>query len=161
AAAFDLAGNPSSVHLEGRAARKLVEDARHQLAAALGAEARNVVFTSGGTEANVLALQPGLKNTAGEPLRRLIVSAIEHVSVLSGGQFVSREQIELAPVTPEGVVDLGRLPAMLTGRPPALVAVMLANNETGVIQPVGEVADRVHEAGGLLHVDAVQAFGKI
>jgi len=176
AATFDLAGNPSSIHLEGRAARKLVEDARHQVAAALGAEARNVVFTSGGTEANVLALQPGLvssglassgparssfANAGGEPLRRLIVSAIEHVSVLSGGQFFPRDGIEFAPVTPDGVVDLDRLRAMLSGQPPALVSLMLANNETGVIQPIGAVADIVHEAGGLLHVDAVQALGKI
>jgi cysteine desulfurase len=165
AAAFDLAGNPSSIHFEGRAARKLVEDARQQVAAALGAEARNVIFTSGGTEANVLALQPGLgsqgiKSPRGEPLRRLIVSAIEHVSVLSGGQF-SQDRIELAPVTPDGVVDLKRLRAMLAGQPPALVSVMFANNETGVIQPIGAVADIVHEVGGLLHVDAVQAFGKI
>ena len=160
-AAFDLAGNPSSIHLEGRAARKLIEDARHQLAAALGAESRNVVFTSGGTEANVQALQPGLKNPGGELLRRLVVSAIEHVSVLSGGQFFPREKIELAPVTSDGVVDLDRLRALLSAQPPALVSVMLANNETGVIQPIGEIADIAHEAGGLLHVDAVQALGKI
>lgn len=161
AGAFDIAGNPSSIHLEGRAARKLVEDARQQVAAALGAEARNVVFTSGGTEANVLALQPGVKSAGGEPPRRLIVSAIEHVSVLSGGQFVPREETQFAPVTPDGVVDLDQLRAMLAGQPPALVSVMLANNETGVIQPIGEVATIVHEAGGLLHVDAVQALGKI
>jgi cysteine desulfurase len=80
--------------------------------------------------------------------------------VLSGGQF-SHNLIELAPVTPDGVVDLDHLRAMLSGQPPALVAVMLANNEAGVIQPIGEVADIVHEAGGLLHVDAVQALGKI
>ena len=161
AAAFELTGNPSSIHFEGRAARKLIEDARQQVAAALGAEARNVVFTSGGTEANVLALQPGLTNAGGEPPRRLVVSAIEHVSVLAGGQFSPRDQIELAPVTADGVIDLDRLRAMLSGQPPALVAVMLANNETGVIQPIGAVADIVHEAGGLLHVDAVQALGKI
>jgi cysteine desulfurase len=161
AAAFELSGNPSSIHFEGRAARKLVEDARQQVAAALGVEARNVVFTSGGTEANVLALQPGLKTAGGARAWRLVVSAIEHVSVLSGGQFSSGDQIEFAPVTPDGVVDLDRLRAMLSGQPPALVSVMLANNETGVIQPIGDVADVVHEAGGLLHVDAVQALGKI
>ena len=160
AAAFELTGNPSSIPFEGRAARKLIEDARQQVAAALGAEARNVVFTSGGTEANVIALQPSLTNPAGAPLRWLVVSAIEHVSVLSGGQF-SHDLIELAPVTPDGVVDLDRLRAMLSGQPPALVSVMLANNETGVIQPTGAVAEIVHEAGGLLHVDAVQALGKI
>ncbi len=160
-AAFEVTGNPSSIHFEGRAARKLVEDARQTVAAALGAEARNVVFTSGGTEANALALQPGLAGRGGEPLRRLVVSAIEHVSVLSGGQFLSGDRIELAPVTPDGVVDRDKLRAMLSGQPPALVSVMLANNETGVIQPVGEVAEIVREADGLLHVDAVQALGKI
>jgi len=160
ATAFELTGNPSSIHLEGRAARKLIEDARQQVAAALGAEVRNVVFTSGGTEANVLALQPGLTSVGGAPLRRLVVSAIEHVSVLSGGQF-SHDLVELAPVTSDGVVDLDRLRATLAGQPPTLVSVMLANNETGVIQPIGAVADTVHEAGGLLHVDAVQALGKI
>jgi cysteine desulfurase len=161
AAAFELAGNPSSIHLEGRAARKLIEDARHQVATAIGAAPRNVVFTSGGTEANVLALQPALVSASGEPLRRLIVSAIEHVSVLSGGQFGAGGQVELAPVTPEGAVDLERLRALLAGQPPALVSIMLANNETGVVQPVSEVAALVHEAGGFLHVDAVQALGKV
>jgi cysteine desulfurase len=161
AAAFDLAGNPSSIHLEGRAARKLIEDARQQVATAMGAEPRNVIFTSGGTEANVLALQPGLVGAGGTPLRRLIVSAVEHVSVLSGGQFFPGGQIEIAPIRPEGVVDLDDLRALLAGQPPALVSVMLANNETGVIQPVSEAATLVHEAGGLLHVDAVQALGKI
>jgi len=161
AAAFDLAGNPSSIHLEGRAARKLIEDARHQVATAVGAEPRNVVFTSGGTEANVLALQPGLVGASGEPLRRLVVSAIEHVSVLSGGQFFPSGHVEIAPVTPEGGVDLDKLRSLLAGQSPALVSVMLANNETGVIQPITEVARLVHGAGGLLHVDAVQALGKI
>src|SRR5579885_2274787 len=108
AAAFDIAGNPSSIHLEGHAARKLVEDARQQVAAALGAEARNVVFTSGGTEANVLALQPGVKSAGGEPLRRLVVSAVEHVSVLSGGQFFPRDEIQFGAVTTDGVIDLDR-----------------------------------------------------
>src|SRR5579871_2326978 len=160
-AAFDLAGNPSSIHLEGRAARKLIEDARLVVAAAVGAEARNVVFTSGGTESNALALQPGLKGAGGDPLRRLVVSAIEHVSVLSGGQFVSRQPVEVAPVTRDGIVDFNALRTMLADQPPALVSIMLANNESGVIQPVSEAADIVHDAGGLLHVDAVQALGKI
>lgn len=161
AAAFDLAGNPSSIHFEGRTARKLIEEARQQVGAAVGAEPRNVIFTSGGTEANVLALQPGLVGAGGTPLRRLIVTAIEHVSVLSGGQFFPGGQIEIAAVTSEGSVDLDKLRALLAGQPPALVSVMLANNETGVIQPVSEAAALVHEAGGLLHVDAVQALGKI
>ena len=159
-ASFDLIGNPSSVHSEGRAARKIVETARASIAAATSSEARNVIFTSGGTEANVMALMPGLHTKAGEDIPRLIVSAIEHPSVLAGGQF-DQSEVQLAPVTPEGVIDLERLTAMLSGQPPILVSLMLANNETGAIQPIVQVAEIVHSHGGLLHVDAVQAFGKI
>ncbi|MBS0527995.1 MAG: cysteine desulfurase, partial [Proteobacteria bacterium] len=160
AAAWDLGGNPSSVHAEGRRARGLVEDARGAVAAAIGAEPRNVVFTSGCTEANALALTPGISAQSGQAIDRLVVSAIEHASVLAGGRF-SPDRIALAPVHRSGLIDLTTLRAMLAGGPPALVSVMLANNETGAIQPVADVADLVHEAGGLLHVDAVQALGKI
>jgi cysteine desulfurase len=158
-AAFDFAGNPSSVHAEGRRARRVMEDARQALARAVGATTRNVVFTSGGTEANVLALAPGLRAPAGT-VGRLLVSAIEHPSVLSGGQF-SQGAIETVPVTRSGVIDLERLRERLAEGPPALVSVMAANNETGALQPISEVADIVHAAGCLLHVDAIQAFGKI
>ncbi|RTL52977.1 MAG: cysteine desulfurase [Bradyrhizobiaceae bacterium] len=157
---FDLTGNPSSVHSEGRAARRIVEDARASIAAVIGSAPRNVVFTSGGTEANVLALMPGLHGKDTEPVTRLIVSAIEHPSVLAGGQF-DQSEVLLAPVSSSGVVDLDRLTAMLSGQPPTLVSVMLANNETGAIQPVSEIAGIVHSHGGLLHVDAVQALGRI
>jgi cysteine desulfurase len=160
AAAWDIAGNPSSVHAEGRQARRLVEDARAAIAAAVGARPPDVVFTSGGTEANALALTPGLRRGAGEPVRRLLVSAIEHTSVLSGGRF-SPEAIATIQVTGSGLIDIDHLRTLLADRPPALVSVMLANNETGALQPVGEVADIVHQAGGLLHVDAIQALGKI
>lgn len=160
AAAWEMAGNPSSVHAEGRQARRLVEDARTAVAAAVGARPQDVVFTSGGTEANALALTPGLRRGAGEPARRLLVSAIEHTSVLSGGRFLS-EAIETIQVTGSGLIDIGHLRRVLAGGQPALVSVMLANNETGALQPVSEVADIVHEAGGLLHVDAIQALGKI
>ena len=160
AAAWEVAGNPSSVHAEGRQARRLVEDARAAVAAAVGARAADVVFTSGGTEANALALTPGLRRGAGEPVRRLLVSAIEHPSVLSGGRF-SSEAIGIIGVTESGLIDLDHLRRLLAGGPPTLVSVMLANNETGALQPAGEVADIVHEAGGLLHVDAIQALGKI
>jgi len=159
AAAWDLAGNPSSVHAEGRAARRLVEDARGAIAAALGADPRNVVFSSGGTEANALALAPGLRGKGGQAIERLIISSIEHASVLSGGRFAA-EAIATVGVTESGVVDLDHLADLLDG-PPALVSIMLANNETGALQPVAEAAAMVHAAGGLLHVDAVQAFGKI
>jgi len=160
AAAWEMAGNPSSVHAEGRQARRLVEDARAAVSAAVGARPQDVVFTSGGTEANALALTPGLRRDPGEPLHRLLVSAIEHTSVLAGGRF-SPEAIGTIQVNGSGLIDIDHLRRLLSVGQPALVSVMLANNETGALQPVGEVADIVHEAGGLLHVDAIQALGKI
>ena len=160
AAAWDLDGNPSSVHAEGRHARRLVEEARAGLARAVGALPRNVVFTSGGTEANALALTLGLRRDSGLPVERLLVSAIEHASVLAGGRFPA-QAIGTIGVTGSGVLDLDRLRALLQSGSPALVSVMLANNETGAVQPVAEAAEIVHAAGGLLHVDAIQALGKI
>src|SRR3954454_13866694 len=159
-AAYELIGNPSSVHAEGREARRLVEDARALLAAAVGALPRNVVFTSTGTEANALALSPGLRGPSGGPVERLLVSAVEHASVLAGGRFPA-DEIGQIRVTPSGVIDLDHLKALLSEGPPALVSVMAANNETGALQPVTDVAGIVHGAGGLLHVDAIQALGKI
>src|SRR5690349_6841358 len=103
AAAWELAGNPSSVHAEGRQARRLLENARAAVAAAVGARPQDVVFTSGGTEANALALTPGLRRGPSEPAHRLLISAIEHTSVLSGGRF-SPEAIGTIPVTKSGVV---------------------------------------------------------
>jgi cysteine desulfurase len=158
--ALELCGNPSSVHAEGRQARRLVEEARATIAAALGTTPRNVVFTSGGTEANALALRPGLRCGALGPAQRLVISAIEHASVLAGGGFPS-ERIQTAPVTASGLIDLPRLRELLERGPPALVSLMLANNETGAVQPVAEAAEIAHGAGSLLHVDAIQAFGKI
>jgi cysteine desulfurase len=151
AAALDVTGNPSSVHAAGRAARRLVETAREQVAALVGTAARDVVFTSGGTEANMLALSPTLGDV-------LLVSAIEHPSVRSGGRFAAAQDI---PVTTAGILDLAALERLLAGCSRPLVSVMLANNETGVIQPIAEVAALVHRAGGLLHVDAVQGPGRI
>lgn len=158
-AAWDLVGNPSSVHAEGREARRLVEDARAMLAGAVGALPRNVVFTSAGTEANALALSPGLKGPSGGPVQRLLVSSVEHASVLAGGRFPT-DLIGQIRVTHSGLVDLDHLRALLAEGPPALVSIMAANNETGALQPVAEAAPIVHEAGGLLHVDAIQALGK-
>jgi cysteine desulfurase len=136
------------------------------VAALVGAEARNVVFTSGGTEANVMALSPFM-GTGPEPAPRdgLLISAIEHPSVLAGGRF-GRQAIEIVPVTPDGRLDLAALRESLAGlarrgcrRP--VVSVMLANNETGVVQPVAQAVALAHEAGALVHVDAVQAAGRI
>jgi cysteine desulfurase len=160
AAAWDISGNPSSVHAEGRQARRLVEEARSSIAAAVAARPQDVIFCSGGTEANALALTPGLHRGAGSPVQRLLVSAIEHASVLSGGRFPA-DTIGTIAVTGSGLLDLDHLRKLLDGGPPALVSVMLANNETGAVQPVAEVAEIVHAAGGLLHVDAIQALGKI
>src|SRR5258708_3618782 len=106
AAAWDHLGNPSSVHAEGRQARRLVEDARAVISGAVGALPRNVVFTSGGTEANALALTPGLRRAAGQPVERLLLSAIEHASVVAGGR-VSAETIGKIRVSRSGVAHLG------------------------------------------------------
>jgi cysteine desulfurase len=160
AAAWSLSGNPSSVHAEGRQARRLVEEARASISGAVGALPRNLTFVSGGTEANTLALTPGLRREQGFPVKRLLVSAIEHASVLAGGRFPV-EAIGTVGVTRSGLLDLDRLRTMLEGGPPALVSVMLANNETGAVQPAAAAAEIVHAAGGLMHIDAIQAFGKI
>lgn len=159
-AALDQVGNPSSVHSEGRAARHLIERARRQVAALAGADPDDVVFTSGATEANVMALSPGWSaKPGGRSFDRLLSSAVEHPSVREGGRF-RRDRIGSIPVDGRGVVDPDALRRLLS-EGPALVSVMLANNETGIVQPVCEVARMVREAGGLMHVDAVQAPGRI
>lgn len=160
-ATLALTGNASSVHAEGRASRRVIEQAREDVARLVGGESRNVTFTSSATEANVLALTPAIEIGGRHQVRdRLFISAIEHPSVLSGGRF-SAGQIEELPVTSDGVVDLDalRLPLSRSERP--LVSVMLANNESGVLQPIAEIADIVHAAGGVLHVDAAQGPGRI
>src|SRR6516162_11833141 len=161
AAAWEFVGNPSSVHAEGRRARRLVEEARAAIATAVGASARNVIFTSGGTEANTLALTPGLCGGRGAPVRRLAVSAIEHPSVLARGRFPAAAVSRIG-VTPSGVIDFNHLESRLgeQGAGPILVSIMAANNETGALQPIQQAAEMVHASGGLLHVDAIQALGK-
>ena len=161
--AAGLVGNPSSIHAEGRAARRLIEQAREEVAALVGAQPADVIFTSSGTEANMLALTPAIETADEErPRDRLFMSAIEHPSVRAGGRFL-REAIEDIPVEADGRVNLAALAEALTSaktsRP--LVSLMLANNETGVVQPVAAAGTIVHAAGGLLHVDAVQAAGRI
>jgi cysteine desulfurase len=149
-AALDLGGNPSSVHAPGRAARRLLEDARERIAAAFGARPADTVFTSGGTEADALAV------AALGAGRRLIVSAIEHPAVLAAAPGA-----EILRVDRTGVADLDHLARLLAAGGPALVCLMLANNETGVIQPVAEAAALCRTHGALLHVDAVQAAGRM
>ena len=159
-AALDATGNPSSVHGEGRAAHRLMEEAREQVAMLVGAEALNVAFTSGGTEAHMLALSPLIEDGTRRYVK-LLLSAAEHSSVLAGGRF-ARADIETLPVNRNGVIELAALERRLSACPgPVLVSVMLANNETGVIQPIPQVASIVHAAGGILHIDAVQAPGRI
>jgi len=151
-AALRTIGNPSSVHGFGRAARALVDRARAQVARLVGAKAEDVIFVAGGTEANNLAIA-----SRGE--RPLIVSGIEHDSVLKPAEMAGARVLR---VQRNGQVDLDDLAAALraAGRP-AFVSIMLANNETGVIQPVRAAADLVHAAGGVLHCDASQAPGRI
>ena len=159
AVALSLYGNPSSVHWEGRAARGAVEAARIAVAGLVGARPQDVIFTSGGTEANALALAA----QAGEAWH-CYMSAVEHPSVLSGGRFY-RETTTVIPVTRDGVIDLGILAKELEkhhlGGWRPFVSLMAANNETGAVQPVAETSKIVHEAGGLFHTDAVQAAGRI
>src|SRR5579883_3459868 len=135
-AGLAVVGNPSSVHAEGRAARRFVENAREQVAALVGARPGDVCFTASGTEANMLALTPKLE-TADEirPRDRLLISAVEHSSVRAGGRFPPGSVTELA-VDAAGRVDLDALKLALAGTARPLVSLMLANNETGVLQPV-------------------------
>lgn len=152
-------GNPSSVHRAGRIARRTVERARESVAAMVGATASMVVFTSGGTEANNLALSGvGTGPTPVPAPVPALVSAIEHPSVLSAmGTDASP-----IPVDGDGRVDLDAAAELIAAAPPgSVVSVMLANNETGVVQPVVRVAEMAHERGLIVHCDAVQAAGKI
>ena len=151
-AAMDICGNASSVHREGRLARKLLDDSREAIARELGVIAPMIIFTSGGSEANNLAIKSA-------PVERILVSAIEHPAVLESAK-ASGKPVTYIPVTPEGIVDLKVLAELLVG-PKALVSGMLANNETGVIQPIREIVALAQSHGALVHTDAVQAFGKM
>lgn len=163
--AMGRAGNASSVHAEGRAARALVEAARRQVAVLVGGDPRFVTFTSGGTEAAVTVLTPQW-TFGGKPLAfdRLLVSAVEHPCVARGGRFPA-ERVETIPVDGDGLVDLAALDARLAeiaaSGQRALVSVMFANNETGAIQPVADVSRIAHGHGALVHTDVVQAVGRI
>jgi cysteine desulfurase len=155
-AALDI-GNPSSVHFEGRQARALVETARQDIAELVVAHPETVIFTSGGTEACNLALN--LRQAPGGKIGRILVSAIEHSAVLEAAKQANLP-IETLAVTGEGALDLAALEASLQEETPALVCVMLANNETGVVQPIAKIGSMVKAHGSLLICDAVQAAGK-
>jgi cysteine desulfurase len=160
--AQELCGNPSSVHAEGRAARAAIESAREQVAHLVGAKAKNVVFTSGGTEASNLVLSPSFRRLGRPGPSMLVIGATEHSCGLHGHRF-ARDQVAVAPVRQDGVIDLAWLEARLRNAPEGslLVSLQVANNETGIVQPIREVARLVHDRGFLLHTDAVQAAGKL
>ena len=165
AAALEVAANPSSVHSEGRAARRLVEAARRDVAALVEGKAEHVVFTSGATEAAATLLTPDWRMGRGAlAMGRLYVCAADHPCLLAGGRFAP-EQVRRIGVDGDGLVDLGELAGALAGHDKAeglpLVALHAANNETGVIQPFGRIAEIVRAAGGVLVLDAVQAAGRI
>ncbi|HET9533881.1 MAG TPA: cysteine desulfurase family protein [Mesorhizobium sp.] len=164
-AALEADANPSSVHSEGRAARRLVEEARRRVAELVNARPEHVVFTSGATEAATTLLTPDWQMGRGAArMAKLFVSAADHPCILGGGRF-PREQVEVIPVDSQGVVELSALSSALArhdrslGLP--LVAIHLANNENGVIQPANEISAIVKGVGGVLVLDAVQAVGRI
>lgn len=155
AAAREAYGNPSSIHTPGQAARQAVDAARGEVAALLGASPKEIVFTSGGTEADNLAL-------LGVEARHVIVSAIEHPAVLGAASELERRgvAVSIAPVNAHGLVDVEALRGLV--RPgTGLISVMHANNETGAIQPIAEIAAIAREAGALLHSDGVQAAARM
>jgi len=154
--AFETAGNPSSVHASGRAARDIVETARAQVAALAGVVPGSVTFVSGGTEANALAIG----SAAFSGFNRIIVSEGEHDAVLETAAAAGLQVLKM-PLDADGVARLDWLEEALSDEGRALVCLMLANNETGVIQPVAQASELVRAADGWLHVDAVQAAGKI
>ena len=156
--AMDAPRNPSSVHAEGRAAKRIVEDARTALAGMVGAVRESVVFTGGGTEAIATAILGLVRG--GPRVERVLVSTVEHAAT-SAMAAQAGVPVEVVPVTREGVVDLAALERMVADDAPFLLCLMLANNETGVIQPVTEAARIVRAAGGYVLCDAVQALGKL
>ncbi|MFT7126370.1 MAG: cysteine desulfurase [Pseudoalteromonas tetraodonis] len=153
-------GNPSSVHRFGKASRAAIDIARQQVASLVGAQASEVVFTSGGTEANNFAIK-GVAHANRD--KQIIYSAVEHPCVLEPAEQLQRAgwPVAVLSVNEQGVVDLARLESLLLAKPTSLVSVMTANNENGAIQPIAEIADMARASGALLHTDAVQAAGKL
>jgi cysteine desulfurase len=154
--AMHIIGNPSSIHSYGRGARKYVEDARNHIAALIGCDPTYVTFTSGATEANNTVLYEA-------PVERILISSIEHPSLTDVAHLLKNQRgVNFIPVTTDGIVNLEVLEKLLMGDArPTLISVMLVNNETGVIQPIDKIAKLAQHYNALLHVDAVQAVGKI
>lgn len=171
--ALAVGGNPSSIHTAGRAARAIVEDAREKVSHLAGAQSGNVIFTSGATESNSLALSGAVEGSLNENearigarITRIFVSAIEHSSVLATADRIGERypwiRVGRLPVSASGILELEALRvALREGKGRTLVAVMAANNETGVLQPLAEISRLVREAGALMLVDAVPAAGKV
>ncbi|MHA1190490.1 MAG: cysteine desulfurase family protein [Alphaproteobacteria bacterium] len=163
--ALSHAGNASSTHAAGRSGRARIERGRDQIAALVGVSAQQVIFTSGATEAAAMALTTTYRIKGTDTaIVRIYIAATEHACVRAGGAFPA-DRITVIPVTAEGTVDCEALTAALADHDandgPPLVAVMLANNETGIINPVAQVAGIVHQAGGIVYCDAVQAAGRL
>jgi cysteine desulfurase len=156
-------GNASSIHLEGQAARGLIEEARSDVAALVGAAPDSVIFTSGGSEANAAAIRGVMSSGAGPAGKVLVLARVEHPSVIAiADQLQSQGAgVRWVPVARDGVVDATRLGELLDAEPVALVCLQLANSETGVVQPVAALAARARAAGAVVHCDAVQAAGKL
>lgn len=155
-------GNPASIHAEGRLARSVVEDARAEVGALASADARDVLFVSGGTEANNLALRAAFSPPSTR--RTLVTSRLEHPSVTRVAEALEREgkaRVHWLAVRSDGAIDLDDLDRVLAEGDVAVVCVMAVNHETGVIQPIDEVIARAHHAQAKVHVDAVQAWGKV
>ncbi len=161
-AAMDSCGNPSSIHSFGRKASSLIEHARENVGKFINCDPKGIIFTSSCTEANNTVLTPFWRGCGFDvPLQGLFYSAVEHSCIIQGGAFAANERTAI-PVDENGIVKADVLREMLASRTvPPLVSIMLANNETGVIQPIAELADIVHEYNGFFHVDAAQAFGRI
>jgi cysteine desulfurase len=159
--AMELAGNPSSVHAEGRAAHAVLEKARDGVAALVGARGRDVCFTSGGSEAAVTVLTPGLRRSGAEAPSLLLMSATEHVCVREGHRFPA-DRVEMIPVDGQGLVDLDWLEVRLARHAGvALVSVHAANNETGVVQPLAAISAIARRFSAIFHSDAVQMAGRL
>lgn len=153
---LSLVGNPSALHVAGQRARRALEEAREQLAAALGAHPTEVVFTSGGSEADSIAVVGGMRAREAEGRTRCLVSAIEHPAVLG----MTERGAETLPVTPDGILDVERALAAVDGDV-GVVSVMAVNNETGIVQPLEPVRRAARAAGAWFHTDAVQALGHV
>lgn len=161
AAARRCWGNASSAYLEGREARRLLEEARRKVASAIGADPDEITFTSGGTESNTTVFETA-RATTGTADRGLIVSSIEHHSVLEPARELMRcdTRVDFAPCDGDGVISPDKVCSMLE-RDIAFLSIMLVNNETGAIQPIAQIAEAARKAGALFHTDAAQGLGKI